>query len=74
MSERLMLLPSRNFNEIRLLQIPDDFSPRDALRHATALIAGVQDENPDSTWDDIAPVLEEHGFSAVEFVLGPELD
>jgi hypothetical protein len=74
MSERMMILPARDFDKIRLLRIPEDFSQRDALRHVTALIATVEEESPEYTWDDIAPVLEDHGFVPVDFELGPEID
>lgn len=74
MSVRYMVLPAANVENTRLLKIPDDYQERDALRHATALIASVEEENPDYTWEDIAPVLEDHGFEVVPFMLGPELD
>ena len=74
MSARMMLLPAKNIEDMRLVSIPDDFDQRDALRHATALIATVEEENPDSGWEEIAAVLEDHGFEVQEFMIGPELD
>jgi len=74
MSETFMILPAANAADIRLVRVPDDIEAHEAFRHATGLIARVEEDNPDYDWDDIAAVLEDHGFEAVEFVLGPELD
>lgn len=74
MKPRYILLPSRDFTKIRLVQAPEDFSQRDALRHATSLIGEVQENDPDCSWEDIAAVLEDHGFTPVDFMTGPELD
>jgi hypothetical protein len=74
MGDELMLLPSRDPHNIRLVRIPDDFEQHEAFRHATGLIARAEEENPDYTWDDLAELLEAHGFEPVPFVLGPELD
>lgn len=73
MSGRLMLLPAHDYDHMRLLRIPDDMGERDALRHVTALIASAQEDCPTCGWEEIRPILEDHGFSAVEFQLGPEL-
>ncbi len=74
MSETLMILPAANAADIRLVRVPDDIEAHEAFRHATGLIARVEEDNPDYDWEDIAAMLEDHGFEAVEFVLGPELD
>jgi hypothetical protein len=74
MSDRFMLLPSRNIERIRLIRIPDDYSERDAVRRVTALIAEAQEELQEWRWEEIAATLEDHGFSAVEFTPGPALD
>lgn len=74
MSETFMILPAANAADIRLVRVPDDIEAHEAFRHATGLIARVEEDNPDYDWDDIAAMLEDHGFEAVEFVLGPELD
>jgi hypothetical protein len=74
MSETFMILPAANATDIRLVRVPDDIEAHEAFRHATGLIARVEEDNPDYDWDDIAAMLEDHGFEAVEFVLGPELD
>ena len=73
MSENLMILPATKPENIRLIRIPDDFEEHEAYRHVTGMIAKVEEE-PDYDWDDILDMLEEHGFEAVEFVLGPTLD
>jgi len=74
MSETLMILPARDSSAIRLVRVPDDFEQHEVYRHVTGLIAQVEEENPDYDWDDIAPLLEDHGFEPVEFILGPALD
>lgn len=74
MSERLMLLPGRAPARSRLLHIPADLDPRDALRHATAIIAEVQERNPGCGWGDLRSALEDQGFEEVDYVLGPGLD
>ena len=74
MSERLMLLPSKQFDKIRLLRIPDDFGERDVLRHVTALIAEVQERNDDWDWKDVVAALEDRGFTVMDYVLGPAID
>lgn len=74
MSERLMLLPAHDFEQIRLLRIPEDFGERDAMRHVTALIAELQEDSPGLRWEEIAAALEDHGFTTVEFIAGPALD
>jgi len=70
----LMILPAQDHTDIRLVRVPEDFERHEAFRHVTGLIAQVESENPDYGWDDIAEVLEGHGFELVEFLLGPELD
>jgi hypothetical protein len=74
MSETFMILPAANATDIRLVRVPDDIEAHESFRHATGLIARVEEDNPDYDWDDIAAMLEDHGFEAVDFVLGPELD
>ena len=74
MSETLMILPAVNATDIRLVRVPDDIEAHEAFRHATGLIARVEEDNPDYSWDDIAALLEDHGFETVDFILGPELD
>ena len=73
MSDNLMILPATKPENIRLIRIPDDFEEHEAYRHVTGMIAKVEEE-PGYDWDDILDMLEEHGFEAVEFVLGPTLD
>jgi hypothetical protein len=74
MSENLMILPAGNRSEIRLVRFPEDFEAHELFRHVTGLIAEVEEDNPDYSWDDIAALLEDHGFEVVPFVLGPALD
>lgn len=70
----LMILPACDKTKIRLVRIPPDFRDQEAYRHVTRLIAEVEEENSDYDWDDVIGVLEDHGFEAVEFQLGPSLD
>lgn len=74
MPDRLILLPSTAFDKIRLLRIPEDFGDRDVVRHVTALIAEVQEQRAEWRCDDIVAALEDHGFSVVDYILGPALD
>lgn len=73
MSGDFMILPASGpSSEIRLLRMPDDLEQHEAFRHVTGLIAEVEEDNPDYTWDDILSVLEDHGFEAVDYILGPQ--
>ena len=73
MAANLMILPARDTGDIRLIRIPDDLEEHEAFRHVTGLIAKAE-EDPDYVWDDILDLLEERGFEAVDFILGPFLD
>ncbi len=70
----LMILPARDHSGIRLIRVPDDFERHEAFRHVTGLIAEVESENQDYSWDDIAEALENQGYELVDYLLGPELD
>lgn len=74
MEETYMVLPARNFDAVRLLRLPRDFEAHEAYRYVTGLIAEVEEQNPDYTWEDISSSLEEYGFETVDFILGPVLD
>jgi len=56
------------------VRIPKDTSGREAFRKVTGLIAQVEEQNPDYDVDDVLAALEDHGFTPVEFQLGPALD
>ncbi len=73
MNSNLMILPANKVTNIRLIQIPDDIEEHEAYRYVTGLIAKVE-ENSEYSWDDVLDLLEERGFEAVDFVLGPSLD
>ena len=73
MPSKLMLLPSKDPHKSRLLRVPEDFEEHEIYRVATGIIAGVEEQIPDYDWDDIIEMLEEHGFTEVEFILGPEI-
>ena len=73
MNNNLMILPASEAKDIRLIQIPEDFEEHEAYRYVTGLIAKAE-EDSDYNWDDILDLLEERGFEAVEFVLGPSVD
>jgi hypothetical protein len=74
MKGTLMILPATDAHAIRLVRIPEDYEEHEVFRHVTGLIGKLEEENPDYDWDDIAAVLEDHGFEAVDFILGPALD
>lgn len=71
---KLMILPAADSGRIRLVRVLADYEQHEAYRHVTGLIAGVEADNPDYDWDDIAEVLEEQGYELVDFILGPALD
>jgi len=74
MKPTLMILPAADPKDIRLIRIPEDYDEHEVYRHVTGLIAEVEEDKPDHTWDDIRALLEDHGFDVVDFVLGPALD
>lgn len=74
MAEKLMILPGRRSETIRLVSIPEDVESHEAFRHVTGVISGVEERIPDYTWDDLEDALEEHGYRSVEFILGPAVD
>ena len=74
METNFMILPATESDAIRLVRVPPDFEAHEAYRHVTGLIARVEEDNPDYGWEDIAGMLEDHGFEPVEFILGPALD
>jgi hypothetical protein len=73
MNDNLMILPAKDQKNIRLLRIPEDFEKHEVYRYVTGLIARAE-EKSGYRWDDILDILEDNGFEAVEFVLGPSLD
>ncbi|VAX10387.1 hypothetical protein MNBD_GAMMA26-167 [hydrothermal vent metagenome] len=73
MSAKLILLPGRTLELTRLVKTPEHYDGHEAFRHTTGLIAGVEESNPDCTWDDIAEELEAHGFEVLDYILGPEI-
>lgn len=72
--QKLMILPAADKSKIRLVRIPPDFAQPEVYRHVTGLIAQVEEQDPHADWEDILSKLEEHGFEAVDFQLGPALD
>ena len=73
MSNNLMILHANEPENIRLIQIPDDFEKHEVYRYVTGLIAKAE-EDSEYTWDDILDLLEERGFKSVDFILGPSLN
>jgi len=74
MTQKLMILPSKNPAKVRLVAIPEDLDAQEAFRHATGVIAELEEEDPAGPMEAIYEALEERGFRRVEFVLGPALD
>ena len=73
MNDNFMILPATENEDIRLIRIPYDFDEHEAYRHVTGLIAKAEEES-EYEWDDVLDLLEERGFEAVDFILGPTLD
>jgi hypothetical protein len=74
MAKRIMVLPSKDVGRIRVVTVPEDMSPHEAYRYVTGLIAGVPPSGEDKWVDEVLDLLEDHGFEALEFSLGPPLD
>lgn len=70
----LMILPAQDKSKIRLVRIPPDFQQQEVYRHVTGLIAQVEEQDPDCSWEDVLTMLEDHGFESMPFQLGPSLD
>lgn len=73
MPTRLMILPSKDFNNILLVRMPDDFTEQEAYRHLTGVIAALEERVPLRDRGEVIEVLEERGFEIVPHHLGPEL-
>ncbi|MES9870152.1 MAG: hypothetical protein ABW082_09160 [Sedimenticola sp.] len=73
MTAKLMVLQSADPEKTRLVRIPADMDEQEAYRHATGVIAAVQEANANCSWEDVEDALDDHGFQAVEFVIGPAL-
>jgi len=71
---KIMVLPSSQPDKIRVLKIPEDMERQEAYRYATGVIAAAEESSPDYDWSEIEDALDDHGFSPVEFLLGPVLD
>ena len=74
MSKRLMVLPAKQFEHVRVMRMPEDMEEHEAFRHVTGLIASVQEGDAGCDWADVAEALEVNGFEEVDFILGPELE
>lgn len=74
MTDRLMVLPSKNVGRIRLVTVPDDMSPHEAYRYVTGLVAEIERTGEDQWVDDVLDLLEDHGFEGVDFTLKPPMD
>ena len=73
MAAKLMILPSKDSNKIRLLKIPTDYESQEVYRAATGAIGRIEDNLPDYEWEDLMEELEDMGFEEVSFLLGPEV-
>ncbi|NCA88850.1 MAG: hypothetical protein EOM92_08025 [Gammaproteobacteria bacterium] len=74
MTDRLMILPSKDPARVRLVSIPEDISPHEAYRYVTGLVSEVPREDEDLWLDAVLDTLEDKGFQRVDFLLGPALD
>lgn len=73
MKAKLMILPSRDPKKMRLVKVPEHFEEHEIYRVATGVIASVEASIPDYDWEDIFEELEQHGFSEIPYILGPEV-
>jgi len=74
MNNQLMVLPSAQFDRIRVVKIPYDLNRNEAYRFATGIIAQAEECHENCRWEDIAEALEAKGFEPVEVLIGPALD
>ncbi|MBP6809762.1 MAG: hypothetical protein WCF05_08710 [Chromatiaceae bacterium] len=74
MTDRLMILPSKDLGRVRLVTIPTDISPQEAYRFVTGLVSEVPREDEQGWVDAVMDSLEDQGFARVDFLLGPALD
>lgn len=73
MTDKLMILPSKDNKKIKLVKIPADYDEHEVYRAATGAIARIEDNIPGYDWDDLMEELEDMGFEEVSFLLGPEV-
>ncbi|MFQ5487289.1 MAG: hypothetical protein ACE5ET_02440 [Gammaproteobacteria bacterium] len=73
MSETFMILPAPDPQAPRLVRVPADYEQHEAYRHVTAVLAELQERTPDWSWEDLAQELEVHGFTCLDYILGPSL-
>ncbi len=73
MTDKLMVLPSKDPKRVRIVKIPQDYEEHEVYRAATGAIARIEDNIPDYDWQDLMEELEDMGFEEVDFVLGPEI-
>lgn len=69
----LMLLPSKTVENSVLVALPDDVEPHAAYRCAVSIIATAEAAQNTATKQEITQALEDHGFTIMEYVVGPEL-
>ncbi len=73
MAKRIMVLPSKDVSQLRLVTVPEDLSPHEAYRHVTELVSEIP-EDAEQRLDQLLESLEDHGFETLPFLLGPALD
>ena len=73
MADKLMILPSNDAKQIRLVKIPQDYGEHEVYRAATGAIARIEENIPDYDWEDLMEELEDMGFEEVPYLLGPEV-
>jgi hypothetical protein len=74
MTERLMVLPSKDVSRLRVVTVPEDLSPHEAYRYVTGLVAEIPRDDDEYWIENVLDALEDHGFETVDFALGPSLD
>ena len=70
---KVMLLPSKTFENSLLVTLPDDVDSHAAFRCAVSVIAEAETEGQEDTKQEIILALEDHGFQVIEYLLGPEI-
>ena len=69
MNRTLMLLPAGKKDDIRLLQIPDDYEDHEPYRQVTGLIAAVEEEKPEYECEDNESMHDDKVFVTLDLIL-----
>lgn len=73
MGKKLILLPGADSRSCRILRMPEDMDDQEAFRNVTGIIAGLEEQGPGVTPDELDDALEDNGFETLDYIIGPEI-